>query len=302
MNDLKQVFITSEQFEVKLANNELYAGFVIGEGYAGFYPQIYYSDAGEGAAAAPGSRFMPSECMVVWIQYLDTSPEMKMKSLGEDPSKWSDFWGSTKLQRFAAQEFAAGHNGKVVDEGKSSIHVEYVEKIGSYGNAFNLTRVQYFRKDGTLIPQNGEITAYEPNFWGKIQESRLGRTWVGKVAYGILDDAWITLQCFTTGHYNSTHLSGAFTVGQETVDAGISTLMTFVPIGSVGKGEKVMNVAQFNSLYKGTGINTVKKSGTEALKRHNMSVREMETFRKAYNWFSVPSTAIPYIIENDSIR
>lgn len=164
-----------------------------------------------------------------------------------------------------------------------------------------VTYKQYFNEDGTLISQHGEIKPHIPNFWEKFHTSRTGQTWVGKVMYGILDDAYITAQRFT-GHVDTKHLSRAGTTSNEVLEAGIGTLTTFIPLGNLQKGNKVINVAQFNSLHKGTGINTVKESGTRMLRQHNMNVREFESIKKIYNWTSYPSTAIPYILEDGSNR
>lgn len=158
---------------------------------------------------------------------------------------------------------------------------------------------QYFNEDGSLIPQTGEIKEHVPGFWEARRDSSIGKTWVGKIIYGVLDDAWITLQCFTVGHANARHLAGESAIGQETVSAGINTLSMLVPIGQVNKGQKVLNAAQFNSLYKGTGINTIKKGGVETLKRHNLSTRELEALQQTYKWFSMPLSYGPYIIENE---
>ncbi len=301
MNKSEHTYISLEEFERKLSTNDLYSGFVIGEGYAYYAPKILYQSSENIIGDNPNSSFLPSECIVVWIQYLDTTPEMKMKSLGEDTTKWSDFFGSTKLQRFAAKEFAAANNGIVVDENKSSIHVLYTF-INPYNPDMKVTHKQYFNEDGTLISQHGEIKPHNPNLWEKMHTSRAGQTWVGKIMYGIIDDAYITIQCFTIGHINARHLSRRGVEPGEPLEAGISTLTSFIPLGNLGKGTKVMNVAQFNSLYKGTGINTIKESGTRMLRQHNMNVREFESFRKVYNWVSYPSTAIPYIIEDGSNR
>lgn len=97
------------------------------------------------------------ETSVVWRQAIDDTPKARMESLGRDPEKWTDFFGSTELQRFAADSFASKNNGTVKRRGNVNIHVEYTQQIGVEGRYANYPRVQYFRKDGTPIPQEGEI-------------------------------------------------------------------------------------------------------------------------------------------------
>jgi LysM repeat protein len=147
----------------------------------------------------------------------------------------------------------------------------------------------------------GTISAYKPNIFEWIHESALGQTWVGKIAYGIVDDAWITLQCFTVGHDQAIHLSGHFTEGQETVSSGINTATLFLPIKRIEKGAKVLNAAQFNAKWKGV-INTATKSGAQTLRKNNMSVREINAFKRVYNDAVSPASYVPYIFERDSIR
>jgi hypothetical protein len=134
-----------------------------------------------------------------------------------------------------------------------------------------------------------------------IHHSFIGRNPVGKVLYGLLDDAYITAQCFTIGHNNARHLTGTPAVGQATVSAGVSMLTLFAPFGSIGKTNKILNAAQFNSIWKGS-INSASKVGTQSLIRHNIGVREMEAFRKFYTPYNYSSAVVPYVMEPDSIR
>lgn len=140
-------YIKIEEFQDKVARHEWFCGYVIGAGYAYYVPLVVKP------AKFIGSVLLDGEFTVIWVQRLDTSPEMRMKSLKEDPTKWTDFLGSTKLQRFAADEFAKKCDGIIQNKNGSDIYVEYKVCIANT----QITKKQYFRDDGTLIPQEGEI-------------------------------------------------------------------------------------------------------------------------------------------------
>ena len=135
-------YIDKEEF-ISLVNiNKLYCGYVVGEGYAYYGPLIIKPEKFRDSVLLDG------EYTVAWCQKIDNSPEMKMKSLKQESTKWSDVIGSTKLQRFAAREFAKEHHGTISNENKSCISVIYKEIIA---------REQFFNDNGTLISQHGEI-------------------------------------------------------------------------------------------------------------------------------------------------
>lgn len=140
-------YISLKDFRSKVERHELYNGYVIGVGYAYYMPLIIRPQQNL------GSILLDGEYTVIWVQKINNSPEMKMKSLKLDPTTWTDCIGSTKLQRFAAQEFMKEYNGVIKNESKSDIHVEYQEKIFDT----NITKRQYFHEDGTLVSQSGEI-------------------------------------------------------------------------------------------------------------------------------------------------
>ena len=174
----------------------------------------------------------------------------------------------------------------------------------------------------TVEPRDhGEIRPYEPNFWGMIEEwfnsptdmvylpgaispsvGTVVTKFAGRVLYGILDDAWITLQCFTIGHANATHLNRSFTVGQETVNAGVNTLVTLAPFGKVNSlrqsGVGVMNGAQFNKYFKGTGINSAKQNGL-LIRHYNYIERDAMNFKRIDDMNKIMSSPIVTLINEN---
>lgn len=149
-------FISLDEFIARVDRQDLYIGYIVNVGFASITP-IWESDSPELIIPSFENNYSYEQVRIIWLQTIDTSPEMRLKSLGEDPTKWSDFWGSTKLQRFAAEDFAIKNNGTIKNRNSADIHVEYAQTIGLEYNPTIINRTQYFRKDGTLIPQEGEI-------------------------------------------------------------------------------------------------------------------------------------------------
>lgn len=141
-------YISIKEFQEKVDRQEFYRGYVIGVGYAFYAPLIIRPEK------SSGSVLLDGDYSVIWIQKIDNSPAQKMKSLKQNPKKWSDIIGSTKLQRFAAKEFAKKHNGTIANENWSDVHVIYTETVGS----MSLKKEQFFHEDGTLVSQQGEIS------------------------------------------------------------------------------------------------------------------------------------------------
>lgn len=143
----------------------------------------------------------------------------------------------------------------------------------------------------------GEIKQYEPNIFERFSTSKIGSSIPGRIIYGILDDLWVTGCSFTIGHNNAFHLNGAYTNGNETVNAGINTMTNFVPLGSFGSflgvGEKTLNAGQFNSLFRGTGINAAKDGGAQIL-LYNNSVRQSLQINATWGIFGPASTVFGY--------
>ena len=107
-----------------------------------------------------------------------------------------------------------------------------------------------------------EIRAYEPNFFGRIQENYLNSNTndnflksslktLGKVGYNIADDAFVygTRNFTTTG---AMHLNRDGASPKEVLNSGLNTITTIFPspikMGLVSK----FNVATFGSTFEGT--------------------------------------------------
>ncbi|MBN2237122.1 MAG: hypothetical protein JW729_06155, partial [Bacteroidales bacterium] len=141
----------------------------------------------------------------------------------------------------------------------------------------------------------GTISQYVPNFFGRIEESTLGQTFVGKAVYGVVDDAYVYSTSFIYGPSGARHLNRSGVVGSELQDAGISTLTNFVPIGKMGSalgiGKKTLNAGQFNALYKGSGITAATGGGVQ-IRAYNQAIRTHTGFQKAFTWFGIGTTAV----------
>lgn len=74
-------YITIEAFQAKVSRHEWYCGYVTGAGYA------YYVPLAVRPEKFVGSVLLDGEFTIIWVQKLDSSPEMRMKSLKESPTK-----------------------------------------------------------------------------------------------------------------------------------------------------------------------------------------------------------------------
>lgn len=144
-------------------------------------------------------------------------------------------------------------------------------------------------------PGEGVIKPYEPNFFGslynQLSNSPSHVEFTGKLLYGMLDDAYLTVQPGT----NRQHLDGSFAWPKEIESAGISTLMMVNPMtraSSVGVQSKTLNAGQFNTLFKGTGLNAGKAG---VLKSYNHVARQyhnaMEAVFPVFNGTSLYNAA-----------
>jgi len=165
-----------------------------------------------------------------------------------------------------------------------------VNKFISNANKPNFGGEVYAYNPGTISP-------YEPNIFERFSTSVVGKSIIGRALYGVIDDAWVTSQCFTIGHNNAFHLSGAYATGNETVNSGINTMTNFVPMGNIssylGIGRKTLNAGQFNSMMKGTGITAAQDGGAQIL-RYNNVLRQSTQFNKMWNIISPASSIIGY--------
>jgi len=167
----------------------------------------------------------------------------------------------------------------------------------------------------------GEIRPYRPNVFGRIENFlNSPNSWymwltpmpavkfVGRIGYGIANDAWITAQSFTIGRSNARHLNRSAVIGHEALNAGLSTLKTFAaPFGSINKlrqsGLGVVNGAQFNSYHKtlGTGLNSAQRGGLH-IRQHNFLERDViqfENINKTFNRVSWIGMQLKKDLENE---
>jgi RHS repeat-associated protein len=143
------------------------------------------------------------------------------------------------------------------------------------------------------LSSSGEINIFEPNIFESFATSKIGSTFIGRIAYGIVDDGWVTMCCLTIGHKNAFHINGAGVIGNETVNSGLNTLTSFVPLSStskfLGMGTKTLNAGQFNKLYKGTGVTAAKNNGV-FIRQFNGNIRQSNNFNFLWNYFLNPTT------------
>ncbi|MCG8400652.1 MAG: RHS repeat-associated core domain-containing protein [Firmicutes bacterium] len=122
-------------------------------------------------------------------------------------------------------------------------------------------------------PWSGELKPVTPNFFGSIynqlDNSEAHVEFTGKFIYGIVDDAYVSF--FQMGKHRM-HLDGTGAWPKEVQDAGINTLITLNPMTTLSAGipSKTLNAGQFNSLFKGTGLNSAQ---TGAVKSYNHVIR-----------------------------
>jgi hypothetical protein len=78
-------------------------------------------------------------------------------------------------------------------------------------------------------------------------------------------------------------------------------MTNFTPVGSfssfLGIGEKTLNVGQFNSLYRGTGI-TAAKDGGWFIRDYNNTVRQTLQFSSTWGIISPVSSIFGYYWSN----
>jgi RHS repeat-associated protein len=81
---------------------------------------------------------------------------------------------------------------------------------------------------------------------------------IGKFAYNVYDAPFVYLTHLTGRWGDGIHIDGSSANRTEVIDAGVSTISSLLPVGQATKSivgdVKVLNAAQFNVLYKGTGI------------------------------------------------
>lgn len=99
----------------------------------------------------------------------------------------------------------------------------------------------------------GEIKPYQPNTFGKLKNKiaklPIGIRQLAEMSYQTADDVYVTFQLGK----NRMHLDRSGTTPNEITDAGVSTLVSVLPVSELS-GVKSLNAAQFSKLFKGTLI------------------------------------------------
>jgi hypothetical protein len=112
------------------------------------------------------------------------------------------------------------------------------------------------------FPQ-GTISARDPNFMENMKESGV----LGSIAYGLVNDAWLTLQTLNPFDTHTTNLSGSYASKNEIEMGLVNSVATGVPMGRgtaavngiMPRGLSPLskyNAAQFSTLFKGTYISS----------------------------------------------
>ncbi len=155
-----------------------------------------------------------------------------------------------------------------------------VENASLWSGLYGTGYFSLFQTGNTLYDRmqsfksSGELWEYEPT---KMDDWSESNNPIKKSLYGMADNYHVTAQNFTVGAENAKHLNGYGVVGSEALDAGISTLVDFVPFSKgskvLGFNLKPLNVAEFNTLYKGTGIYAAKNGGVY-IRQTNYAIRQ----------------------------
>jgi hypothetical protein len=256
-------FISLDDFIARVKSQQLYTGYIVDVGYAYIKP-VFVPPSSTQTPPFYQTPFNRGATTVIWLQEIDTSAKARMESLGQDTEKWTDFWGSTTLQRFAADSFASQNNGTVKRRNNVDIHVEYVQKIGILGDT-DYPRTQYFRKDGTLIPQEGEIrqlgrfsfSAFE--MWADSPSDNYGQVVqkiVLSIGYSIINSPKILLTGRSwSGHpANSNEKMEAFIdVGPGMLLKGLTATNSITKVGkNLNRGlDRYNDFLRKNPIYKG---------------------------------------------------
>lgn len=149
--------------------------------------------------------------------------------------------------------------------------------------------------DNSLVDSDeGEIKAFDPNFWGGLYENYFSKNFVGRIGYRVFDDVYLYSTGLINGRNNAMHLNRSGVEGSEYTEAGMNSISTLVPIGSFGKWlgiqRKVLNAAQFSSTFKGQSVlkGSAQKRGAEIL-QYNHVVRTNNSFSAQFNYFTYGS-------------
>jgi len=137
-------------------------------------------------------------------------------------------------------------------------------------NSWSNTQVNAHRLVGAMANSERGVNSYVAGFSG------MGRNGEGQ--------AWVTTQrmVFQKHPNQISHLNRSGLVGNELVDAGINTMTNLVPISKISNSLQIskapLNVAHFNKLYKGKGINSATNGGY-FIRQTNYVIRNSYNFQ-----------------------
>jgi hypothetical protein len=180
-------------------------------------------------------------------------------------------FGSTAEQRSAAAKFQKETNGTIINRHKKSIMVCHITKIAVAAGNDNIVvqHDQSFNKDGSLIPENGEIRQYNENSVEKFKKDYLDSPsdnyakatlkYGGRFAYGVVDG----VATFTTNFafvqdvfgISSIGINGVPNTPDEQFEKGMDGALT---IGSFGTSAKFLKQGQYSYSKYADGKNWIK--------------------------------------------
>jgi RHS repeat-associated protein len=165
--------------------------------------------------------------------------------------------------------------------------------MGCYpeGPLFTTTPFDQFVGDSPLAGGVAQsfFKTYQPNEW---EEFRDNYGLLGKAGYNLIDQAWVTTQrmVFQKQPNQISHLNRSGLVGNELVDAGINTMTNLVPISKISNSLQIskapLNVAHFNKLYKGKGINSATNGGY-FIRQTNYVIRNSYNFQLVWTGIGI---------------
>jgi hypothetical protein len=300
MPHYNDVYISGKDFEICLHHGMRYDGFVEGLGYAytsNFtIPPVHFQKYNPPGRVHDDQSFFQNG----FVQYLDTSPKMRLMSVkyiykvkaGDTLTSISAKFG---ISIQSIKDANAGIDWEGERRGDRIFAGEELElpRMDEVRQVILENQNRYLISDEELPSYSpGEIRPYEPGVIDKFLESGLGCSVVGQIIYGVIDDLYITAQCLTVGHPNALHLNGELIIGNEIVNSGINTISNFVPFSTIGKSlgisKKVLNVSKFNSVFKGTGVNSAKYGGRQ-IRNFNNTIRFNNSFNRDWGKISAGS-------------
>ena len=164
------------------------------------------------------------------------------------------FESRREARRYRRSNELRGRIRKNKKSGEYEIHLK-----GSDGRVSRSSETGEIEYAAVASYTGPSIRAYEPNRWERFQNANF---FTG-MAYGILNDAWMTTQRFNPFDTHTTHLAGHYASKDEYTMGFVNTVATAVPIGRATTTVKAvtptgvtlmqrLNAAQFSKRFKGT--------------------------------------------------